>query len=908
MRLYYGICLNLIIFNILTGQTSIINQGTIKNFFSKNREGEFLIDTNVVAVSGLGDQLLPLVTFDGVNYFIIWTENRHGYSEIYGARVNQQGVLLDTSGIPIATAAESQQAPSVIYDGVNYFVVWKDYRAGHVGDLVETDIYGARVNPSGVVLDTTGILISVYNGQLDEPDGCPAVAFDGTNYFVVWQQERLNNIYGARVSQSGIVLDSTCIVISSENINRHPAIAFDGNNYFVVWEGCSWWVDSMRIYGVRISPTGVVLDTIINISNVANTHGYPAVAFDGTNYLVVWEDRSNSNSRIDIYGARVSQSGIVIDTANIPISTVVRGQRRPSIVFDGTNYFVVWQDMRNSYLDIYGARVTPSGVVLDPTGIAISIVPQKFECLPSVGFDGINYFVVWQDGRRYNHNNNIYGYDIYCARINQSGLVLDPSGISLAGQIPGSQYCSAAAFDGTNYFVVWHDYHYDSTSIFYSNIYGARVNQFGLILDTVTIGISTAPENQLYPVAAFDGTNYLVVWEDWRNVFSGQHFADIYGARISPSGIVLDTSGISIFDAQNSQSSPSIAFDGTNYLVVWQDSRNSYFPDIYGARVNPAGIVLDTSGFVIATGGYQQNASIAFDGINYLVVWDDLSDIYGSRVTQSGVVLDTLPIAISGVQGYGCSSPSVAFDGTNYLVVWHDWRNSYPYMNDIYGARISPSGIVLDTAAIAIAIAMNYQEHPSVSFDGTNYLVIWEDFRSGKNYDIYGAKITATGTVINTYEIVKQQRNQYEPALANGIGEQILITYTGWANSINNHNVKAMRIWGKFYPFTGISEDAGYKIRDSGFGLEAYPNPFSAKTTIRYTIQDSRYTIKDISLKIYDASGRLVRQWNYQTTRQSDQILWSGDDDLGRKLSAGIYFCRLEMNGGVVTQKVILLR
>ncbi|MEO0227999.1 MAG: hypothetical protein ABIL70_08145, partial [candidate division WOR-3 bacterium] len=155
---------------------------------------------------------------------------------------------------------------------------------------------------------------------------------------------------------------------------------------------------------------------------------------------------------------------------------------------------------------------------------------------------------------------------------------------------------------------------------------------------------STAANYQVSPSVAFDGTNYLVVWSDER---SGYYIYDIYGARVSPNGVVLDPNGIPISTAANSQLYPSVAFDGTNYLVVWQDYRN-----------NP-----------------------------------DTSDIYGARVSQNGTVLDPSGIPISTAANYQVC-PSVAFGGTNYLVVWQDYRNN-PDTSDIYGARVSPNGVVL---------------------------------------------------------------------------------------------------------------------------------------------------------------------------------------------------------------------
>jgi hypothetical protein len=43
----------------------------------------------------------------------------------------------------------------------------------------------------------------------------------------------------------------------------------------------------------------------------------------------------------------------------------------PRVAFDGTNYLVAWEDERSGSQDIYGARVTRGGVVLDPAGFLI---------------------------------------------------------------------------------------------------------------------------------------------------------------------------------------------------------------------------------------------------------------------------------------------------------------------------------------------------------------------------------------------------------------------------------------------------------------------------------------------------------------------------------------------------------
>jgi hypothetical protein len=764
--------------------------------------GEFMVDTNLVLTGPRTPDATPAAAFDGTNYLVVWQDYRSGNYDIYGARVTQAGVLLDSANIAVSTAPYYQCSPAVAFDGTNYLVVWQDNRSGNY------DIYGARVTPAGVVLDggpSGGIAISTAaNAQCST-----AVAFDGTNYLVVWQDYRSGNydIYGARVTPSGVVLDGGSgggFAISSLLHDQcKPAVTFGGANYLVVWQDLR--NGDNDIYGARVTPAGVVLDGGSGggfaISSAAYAQVEPAVTFDNTNYLVVWQDYRNG-SRYDIYGARVNQAGVVLDGSGgydgILISSAVYSTH-PAVTSDGTNSLVVWEDYRNGYFfDIYGARVTPAGVVLDggpSVGIAISTAYQGQE-QPKLAFGGANYLAVWTDDR-YGDQSGDFPWRIFCARVGSSdGHIQDPNGIRISFWV-NLQRNPAVAFDGTNYLVVWEDFRSGHNY----EIYGSRVSRTGVMLDAASFPISTGYDDRTAPAVAFDGTNYLVVWQ-YSTVISGMRYYYVSGVRVTQAGVVLDGGGFGIIDGYTSSlGGPAVTFGGTKYLVVCHELYGSY-AEVVGNTVTPAGV--PGYGTLISRGtGNRVSPAVAFDNTNFLVVWQDernsSHDIYGARVTQAGTVLDANGIAIS-TAANNQMSPAVAFDGTNCLAVWQDGRGGSS--GDIYGARVTQAGTVLDggpSGGIAISAAANAQMSPAVAFDGTDYLVAWQDLRGGGyNYDIYGAWVTTAGAVVDSGVVTHQPRPRINPALARGSGGQALAVFDGFLDQWGGRGILTNRVLGRF--------------------------------------------------------------------------------------------------------------
>ncbi len=86
--------------------------------------------------------------------------------------------------------------------------------------------------------------------------------------------------------------------------------------------------------------------------------------------------------------------------------------------------------------------------------------------------------------------------------------------------------------------------------------------------------------------------------------------------------------------------------------------------------------------------------------------------------------------------------------------------------------------------------------------------------------------------------------------------------------------------------------------------LMVYPNPFHKNLTIKSEIRNPK---SETSLRIYDATGRLVKSFLLPTSHFSllTSVEWNGTDDSGRKLPSGVYFVHLEAGNLKYIDKVI---
>jgi hypothetical protein len=348
---------------------------------------------------------------------------------------------------------------------------------------------------------------------------------------------------------------------------------------------------------------------------------------------------------------------------------------------------------------------------------------------------------------------------------------------------------------------------------------------------------------------------------------------EIYGARVAPQGTLLDTVPIPILVRENLQTMPQVSFGGGVFLVVWQDDYlTRYVPHIAASRVNLQGKVLDPQGFQVSFGDSSEEwPGLSFDGTNFLAVWSGLKaagagfGVWAARISPSGAVLDSPAVCLA-LDGVYKDDAAVGINGTNYLVVWTEGRY------DVKGARLTPSGTLLDTIPLSLARVPDLVGRPSVASDGAKWLLAWEDYRL--TFRVYGTLVHPDGSSLypDGIPLSDPGSEQYDPVVAWDGGQYLCL----WEDDRTQAIGDTSDVYGVFLDTlvqrSGVVEKSVVASPISHSPFSVRPNPFTSYTSVP-SHSSERFAL-------YDISGRKVGTYK--------------GDRIGEGLSAGVYFLKSE--------------
>ena len=339
------------------------------------------------------------------------------------------------------------------------------------------------------------------------------------------------------------------------------------------------------------------------------------------------------------------------------------------------------------------------------------------------------------------------------------------------------------------------------------------------------------------PLVAFGKTNYLAYWAG--DTYIQGQFISVNGAAI---GSVFDLS------APDGSAETAVAFDGTNYLVIWEDQTGDGV--FYGQLVTPAGAFQGSPfliGSTLASPESNSHAALVFGSTNYLFAWQESNsvsggwDAYGTFVSRNGSV--ATPFQISQTASLDYDPPAAAFDGTNFFVVMNIDTNQTagggPIWN-IYGRLVSQAGTFPGNESL---LNTNQATITFLAFDGANYLLTWGNDTYATNTDknssfqFYNRSASAIGPVFRPFQAQGTNTPLFSAVVFDGhrfvVGTILGSLIVGDDGSIEG--LASGAVYGAFIP----ASTAPPTLTASNLVGEQFPLQLTGTPGINYSIQIS---------------------------------------------------------------------
>jgi len=358
------------------------------------------------------DQTNPAVAYDGSNYFATWQSYQDGSSYgIYGQLVTTSGTLTGSEFRVNTYTTNLQAYPSVAYGGENYLVTWYSLQDGGTGGY---GVYGQMVDKSGV-LSGSEFRVNTYttNSQANS-----AVASSGSNFLVTWtsygQDGSGDGIYGQLVNSSGALSGPEFRVNTTiPGAQSNSAVAYGAGKYLVTWQSQDGNLDG--IYGQFIdSSTGALSGSEFRVNTYTPAaQTIPAVASNGSNFLVTWTSNLQDGSDTGVFGQILDPSGALIGSGFQINTFTANDQNNSALTSYGTNYVVVWQSEQDgSNYGIYGQTVTSTGSLVGPE-TQINTYTSNAQMYPVAASDGTNVMVAWSSSLQDGYNTGVYADSVH---------------------------------------------------------------------------------------------------------------------------------------------------------------------------------------------------------------------------------------------------------------------------------------------------------------------------------------------------------------------------------------------------------------------------------------------------------------------------------------------------------------
>ena len=350
--------------------------------------------------------------------------------------------------------------------------------------------------------------------------------------------------------------------------------------------------------------------------------GAPAVAWNGSLYLVTWSNPSG------IVGQRLNQDGTLVDPSPFLIMPGI-GPTEVSAL--GNTFLVIARQLVNNNIEIIVpvvARIDgTTGTVIDPGGFSVG---NSFCVSVSVATVGARWLSVFRSN--VTHDNPVGS--TYGTFVNADGTKSSTFVIYGPSSAPGNGVVEVAvASDGTNALALQSA---PVSSTVETDLVGVIVNADGT--HRPAVNLTPWSGNQYSPRAVWNGTHYVVSYNDQINRFAPftlnqlDSRSDLFGMRVTAAGAKVDPMGFVFSVSPVAESWPNVtAGNGLTLLTgsVLLDQRYDSYRvgyELRGTAGNQWPVAVSTaapkSGDTPLTVTFSSAGTTDLDGSVASYLWD----------------------------------------------------------------------------------------------------------------------------------------------------------------------------------------------------------------------------------------------------------------------------------------------
>ncbi len=896
------------------------------------------------------------VAFDGTTFLIVWREKT--LQEPPDFSIGARFCLPDGSPVgPVLTLTSpvpsEKTSPSVAFNGSEYLVVWRDTRTG------QGDIYGVRISP----ISTPGELDEFKISSSPEAEDHPRLSSAGGRWLVAW--ERAGEIRAAAVEGNGNLLPEF-VVTALPTSNLDPEVSTKGTKYLVTWRH----EEPVAVYGIRCLDT----DTLASKVLIRSGPGFsPSVAFESYYQNYVSAVATSVGDEYSIAAQRVGAAGMKIGPEeNVFTLSGVR-QTDPDVAFCGERFLVVWVEWGWYQVRIWGEFVTPwqehfysrsalataynqgRSLWRDPVTTALHKVYESG--------DSVLYSYSTDRGEHWSPYECVDADGTFpCVVCENQGA--NPVWVCYRRQADHAVVCKARTSQG-----IWQEYvvfggcpevQPGPPSISLAYMYGPsiaprlyvafsvdwggvttiefRVVELGQgVTYSYTADAATAPDFCKTPsVAATPGDEVHLAWNRNRVIYYRRWLGGQWSdppARVSrPSWPVSEPAY-----------HPSLEAYGEYVYCTWRGPEENQLPpppgDVWRAWRRLPWPPEVWEGHADQSRSLNLESDFPVMTTDFVTVWHEQvgagsvnSDIWAKFVTEpeprplfTTPQLSQYPDVASYwdiISGFHCLTTwtEELNPGMTYEVMSGDWTSAQGFdgwePGSYYAAMLGdsvPSPYCLgrdgwrgfqtfrvDSGSNRLTYRLPYLS-PNRSY--ALRLVAYHEGRSERRADVMldsgiQARVVYRPRTPETLWVRVPQRLYRDDACItldirpSGVGP---VTLAG---------LKLFQVdeWPRGQ---GGGQAADGQTAAGTCLRQNRPNPFSTQTAIPYQLSHAG----EVDLALFDVSGRVVRRLGSGAEKAGAHVArWDGRDDRGLVLPAGVYLCRLAVDGTVQTRRLVITR